>query len=56
MEERLASLESSIKDPTSVLNVNCLLVSYPYVLSHPFNCLSSRVNIKISCKRPCTLM
>jgi len=27
MEERLSSLETTIKDPNSVLNVNCLLVS-----------------------------
>lgn len=27
MEERVSSLETKIRDPNSVLNVNCLLVS-----------------------------
>ena len=49
MEERLASLEASIKDPTSVLNVNCLLVSYQCMLSGLLNCHSPRVNIRIPC-------
>ena len=27
MDERVSSLETNIRDPNSVLNVNCLLVS-----------------------------
>ena len=48
MEERVSSLETTIRDPNSVLNVNCLLVSVVQITGYiRVPAFSHRVNIRI---------